>query len=118
MAQPSGGSAPAPQACAAGKSQGWQQSLSLSGILAAGDYELVNEQSGQCLTAGPGTQIYTQSCDGGAAQLWSEVSGPGSSKEFQNADDGQCLRAAQAVISDGPCSTSDRADLWNEDGDA
>jgi len=113
-----GGSATAQQACAQNKSQGWQNSLSLQGILAAGSYELVNEQSGLCLTVSTGARIVAQSCDGGSAQLWSTVSGPGSSKEFQNESDGQCLRAAQGVVSSGSCSTSDRADLWNEDGTA
>ena len=117
LADPSGGSAPAQQACAADKSEGWQYSLSLSGILSAG-FELVNESSGLCLSADPGGQIVARTCDGGSAQVWSKVSGPGSSKEFENAGESQCLRAAGAVVSYGPCTLSDRADLWNEDGTA
>jgi serine/threonine-protein kinase PknK len=111
-----GGPSPAQQSCATDKSQGWQYSLPLTGILAAGDDELVNELSGLCLTAGSGGSVSAQSCNGASAQLWSFVSGPGSSKEFQNAGVGQCLRAAQAVVSYGSCSTSDHADLWTEDG--
>ena len=117
LAMPSGGSAPAQQACAADKSEGWQYSLSLSGILSAG-FELVNEPSGLCLSADPGGQIVARTCDGGSAQVWSKVSGSGSSKEFENAGESQCLRAAGAVVSYGPCTSSDRADLWNEDGTA
>ncbi|HEU5428390.1 MAG TPA: protein kinase [Actinocrinis sp.] len=117
LANPSGGSAPAQQACAADKSEGWQYSLSLSGILSAG-FELVNESSGLCLSADPGGQVLARTCDGGSAQVWSKVSGPGSSKEFENAGESQCLRAAGAVVSYGPCTSSDRADLWNEDGTA
>jgi len=116
LTQPGSGSSTTLTSCATNKTEGWQYSLSLSGILAAGDDELVNEQTGQCLTAGSNGQVSTEDCDGGSAQLWSKVSGPGSSKEFQNAGDGQCLRAAQGVVSYGPCSTSDSADLWNEDG--
>jgi hypothetical protein len=116
LTQPGGGSSTTLTSCAINKTEGWQYSLSLSGILAAGDYELVNEQTGQCLTAGSNGQVNAQTCDGGSAQLWSKTNGAGSSKEFQNAGDGQCLRAAQAVVSYGPCSTSDSADLWNEDG--
>ncbi len=113
-----GGSAPAQLACATDKSEGWQYSLPLTGILSAGDDELVNELSGLCLTAGSGGSVSAQSCTGASAQLWSVVSGPGASKEFQNAGVGQCLRAAQAVVSYGSCSTSDHADLWTEDGTA
>jgi hypothetical protein len=116
LTQPDAGSSTTLSSCATNKTEGWQYSLSLSGILAAGDDELVNEQTGQCLTAGSNGQVNAQTCDGGPAQLWSKVSGPGSSKEFQNAGDGQCLRAAQGVVSYGSCSTSDSADLWNEDG--
>jgi serine/threonine-protein kinase PknK len=118
LTEPAGGSAAAQDACAGGKSDGWNYSLSLSGILAAGDFELVNEQSGLCLTENSDGTIGAQACDGRSAQQWSKVSGPGSGKEFQNAGDSQCLRAAQAVVSHGPCNTSDRADLWNEDGTA
>jgi hypothetical protein len=118
LTEPPGSSAAAQDACGGGKSDGWNYSLSLSGILAAGDVELVNEQSGLCLTENSDGTIGAQACDGRSAQQWSKVSGPGSSKEFQNAGDSQCLRAAKAVVSHGPCSTSDRADLWNEDGTA
>jgi serine/threonine protein kinase len=117
LADPASGSVPAQQSCAADKSEGWQYSLSLSGILSAG-FELVNEQSGLCLSADAGGQIVARACDGGSAQVWSKLSGPGSSKEFENAGDGQCLRASGAVVSYGPCTTSDRAVLWNEDGTA
>ncbi|HEU5354444.1 MAG TPA: protein kinase [Actinocrinis sp.] len=115
LANPSGSSAPAQQACATDKSQGWQYSLSLSGILSAG-FELVNERSGLCLSADPGGQVVARTCDGGSAQVWSKVGGSGSSKEFENAGESQCLRAVGAVVSYGPCTSNDRADLWNEDG--
>jgi predicted ribosomally synthesized peptide with SipW-like signal peptide len=111
-----GGSAPAQQSCATDKSEGWQYSLPLTGILSSGGDELVNELSGLCLTAGSAGAVSAQSCNGASAQLWSVVSGPGSSKEFQNAGVGQCLQAAQAVVSYGSCSSSDHADLWTEDG--
>jgi serine/threonine-protein kinase PknK len=113
-----GASAPAQQSCVTDKSEGWQYSLPLTGILSAGHDELVNELSGLCLTAGSGGSVSAQSCNGAPAQLWSFVNGPGASKEFQNAGVGQCLRAAQAVVSYGSCSTSDHADLWTEDGTA
>jgi len=117
LANPGGGSTPSQRSCAADKSQGWQYSLSLSGILSAG-FELVNEQSGLCLSADPGGQVVARTCDGGSAQVWSKVSGSGSSKEFENAGESQCLRAGGGVVSYGPCTTSDSADLWNEDGTA
>jgi arabinan endo-1,5-alpha-L-arabinosidase len=109
------GSAAAQAGCAGSKSQGWQYSLSINGLL-SGDYELINEQSGQCLTAGSGGNVSAQACNGATAQLWSRTGGSGSSKEFQSAGNGQCLQASGAVVSYEPCSTSDRADLWNEDG--
>ena len=117
LANPGGGSTPSQQGCAADKSQGWQYSLSLSGILSAG-FELVNERSGLCLSADPGGQVVARTCDGGSAQVWSKVSGAGSSKEFENAGESQCLRVGGGVVSYGPCTTSDSADLWNEDGTA
>jgi serine/threonine-protein kinase PknK len=121
LSEPSGSSAAAQASCAGSGTEGWAYSLSLGGILnvPAGQFELVNEQSGQCLTAGSGGQVDTQACDSGSAQLWSTVGGLGAGKEFQNAGDGQCLRAAQSgAVADGPCSTSDQVDLWNEDGTA
>ncbi len=117
LALPGGGSAPAQQSCAQDESEGWQYSLSLSGILTAG-FELVNEQSGLCLSADPNGQLVARTCDGGSAQVWSKVSAAGSGKEFENAGESQCLRASGAVVSYGPCTTSDSADLWNEDGTA
>jgi serine/threonine protein kinase len=101
--------------CAASKSEGWQYSLSLNGLL-GGDYELINEQSGACLTETSNGRVGAQACDGSTSQLWSMMNGSGSGKEFQNAGGRQCLQVAQAVVSVGSCSTSDRADLWNEDG--
>jgi hypothetical protein len=114
LAQPAGGSASAQAACSNDQTQSWQYSLSLSGILAAGDDELVNEQSGQCLTAGSSGRILVQACDGGSAQLWSKVDESGASKEFQNAGNGQCLQSSGAVVSYGPCDANDRADLWSD----
>lgn len=118
LTQPSAGSGVGLSGCGAGASEGWQYSLSVSGLLAVGDYELVNKQTGLCLSTGSGGRILAQACDGGSAQLWSAINAPGSGKEFENAGDGQCLLAAQGVVSYGSCSTSNRADLWNEDGTA
>ncbi len=111
----SGGSAAA-AACAPSKSEGWEYSLSLARLLSPGDYALVNKQSGSCLAAGSNGQVIVQTCDGGSAQVWSKVSGPDSSEEFQNVGDGKCLQASTAAVSLGSCGTGDRANLWTEDG--
>ncbi|MGH6655124.1 MAG: protein kinase domain-containing protein [Actinocrinis sp.] len=112
LAQPAGSSA-AQEACAADPAEGWQYSLSLTKLLSVDEYELVSQRSGLCLTGDADGTVAAKACDGGSAQLWSKV-GQGSSKELQNAGDSQCLRAAGAVVSRGPCSTSDSADLWND----
>jgi serine/threonine protein kinase len=101
--------------CASSQTQGWQYSLSLNGLL-GGDYELINHDSGACLTETSNGLASAQACDGSTAQLWSIMNGSASGKEFQNASDKQCLLVAQAVVSVGSCSTSNRAGLWNEDG--
>jgi hypothetical protein len=118
LAQPSGSSATAQQACASSRTESWEYSLSLGGVLAApaGEFELVNEQSGLCLTASSG-QVGAQTCGSGNAQLWSTISAGGSSDEFRNAGDSQCLQAVSgAAIADGTCSTSSQADLWARNG--
>jgi hypothetical protein len=81
-----------------------------------GQFELVNKQSGACLTAGSGGQVGAQACTGGSPQLWSKAGGTGSVVEFQNVGDRLCLRIAQAAVAEGPCGVSDQADLWTEDG--
>lgn len=111
----SGGSA-GQTACSSSQSEGWQSQLSLSRLLSGGAYQLVNEQSGSCLAAGSNGQVIAQTCDGGSAQVWSMVSGPGSDKEYQNVGDGTCLQASGGAVSLGSCSTSSDADLWHDDG--
>lgn len=109
----------AQSACTSTDAEGWEYTDALTGILSgvvAGQFELVNKQSGDCLTASSGGQVSAQACDGGTAQLWSKVSGSGSTDELQNADDGLCLQSSGGGVVDGTCSTSDKADLWSEDG--
>jgi hypothetical protein len=120
LAQSSGASATAQQACASSRTEGWEYSVSLSGVLdaPAGEFELVNEQSGQCLTASGG-QVSAQSCGSGNAQLWTTVAAGGSNDEFRNAGDEQCLQSVSgAAVADGTCSASNQADLWTEHGDS
>jgi serine/threonine protein kinase len=118
LTQPSGASTAAQQGCASSRTESWEYSLSLGGVLAApsGEFELVNEQSGLCLTASNG-QVGAQSCGSGDAQLWSTVAAGGSSDEFRNAGDGQCLQAGSgSAVADGTCSASSQADLWARNG--
>jgi len=44
------------------------------------------------------------------------VPGSGSSSELRNADNGECLTSSQGAVTVGTCSTSNKADLWTEDG--
>jgi arabinan endo-1,5-alpha-L-arabinosidase len=81
-----------------------------------GQFELVNKQSGNCLTSVSGGQVGAGACTGGSTQLWSKAGGTGSAVEFRNVSDGLCLRIAQAAVTEGPCGVSDQADLWTEDG--
>ena len=117
LAQPAGASATAQQACADGPTEAWEYSLSLGGVLdaPAGQFELVNERSGQCLTASGG-QVGAQACGGGNTQLWTTIAAAGSDDEFRNAADGQCLQAVSgASVADGTCGASSPADLWTRD---
>ena len=108
----------AQSACSASQSEGWENTLPLTGILEApaGEFEMVNESNGLCLTAGSGSSVSTQTCDGGSTQLWTKVLGSNSSFEFHNAGDGQCLQTSGSAVTDESCSTSNQSDLWNEDG--
>jgi serine/threonine protein kinase len=111
------GSSTGQAACGSSHSQGWEYSEPLSGILTgpvSGEFELVNERSGDCLTASGGS-VAAESCNGGPAQMWSK-SGSGSSTELKNSGSAQCLRANGSGVSAGTCSSSDQADLWSEDG--
>jgi hypothetical protein len=117
----SGGSAPSAQPCATSRSEGWEYSVPLTGLLSAptsGQFELVDQDSGKCLTAGSGSALSMQTCDGGAAQLWTKAGTSASGGELRSADDAQCLRATGSVVTQGPCATGDAADLWSEDGSA
>jgi serine/threonine protein kinase len=118
LAQSTGSAAVAHRGCGTSQSEGWEYSGVLGGILSSvtGDFELVNEQSGSCLTGGSSGQVGAQACNGGPTQLWSKVGGSGSAVQFRNSGDGQCLRIAQAAVVEGPCGASDQADLWTEDG--
>lgn len=103
--------------CGSSHSQGWEYSEPLTGILTgpvSGEFELVNERSGDCLTASGGS-VVAESCNGSSAQMWSK-SGGGSSTELKNAGSAQCLRANGSGVSAGTCGASDQADLWSEDG--
>ena len=103
--------------CGSGQSQGWEYSEPLSGILTGpveGEFELVNERSGDCLTASGGS-VVAESCNGGSGQMWTK-SGGGSSTELKNSGDSQCLRASGSGVSAGTCDAGDAADLWAQDG--
>ena len=118
LSNPSGSSA-TQSACASSRSEGWQYSVPLTGLLTApvsGEFELVDEQSGDCLTAGSGGQVSVSNCDGDASQLWTKAASSGSGTEFRNVGAAQCLSAEQSSVADGSCSTGNQADLWNEDG--
>ena len=117
LASPSGTSG-VQQSCAASQSEGWETPVQLTGILTgtAGQSELVNERSGDCLTADSDGGVSARACNGGPTQLWSEEFGPGSGVELRNADDGNCLTSSQNTVTVGSCSAGDKADLWSEDG--
>ena len=116
LAQPAGSGAAEHQGCTASRSEGWKYSIPLTGILGAvgGQSELVNGLSGDCLTAGPGGQVSVAACTGLPEQLWSRAGAAGA--EFQNAADGQCLKSTQGAVAEGPCTVSDQAYVWAEDG--
>ena len=104
--------------CTSSASEGWEDSDPITGLLTVvtGEFELVNKQSGDCLTASSGGQVSAQACEGDAGQLWTTVSGSGSGSELRDAEDGQCLQASGDAVVDGTCSTSDESDLWSQDG--
>jgi hypothetical protein len=108
----------AQSACSSSASEGWEYSEPLTGLLSAvtGQYELVNKQSGDCLTAGSGGQVSAETCDGDTGQLWTTVSGSNSEDELRNTSDSLCLQSSGGAVVDGTCSTSDEADLWSQDG--
>jgi hypothetical protein len=101
-------------------SQPWEYTDGLTGILSgvvAGEFEFVNRQTGDCLTAGSGGQVSAESCDGADTQLWTSV--PGSSgSELRNASSEKCLESSGGAVATGTCSTSSDADLWSQDGTA
>ena len=104
-------------ACVSSGSEGWEYSTPLTGILnaVAGEVELVNEQSGDCLTASGGA-VSAQTCDGGSEQMWTTLAESGSGSELRNAQAGQCLEASGGGVTVGACSASENADLWSQDG--
>jgi hypothetical protein len=119
LANPSGTSSAAQSQCASSPTQDWQYSVPLTGLLTApvsGEFELVDQQSGDCLTAGSGGQVGVHSCSGDSSQLWTKAASSGAGTEYRNVAEAQCLRAGGSAVEDGACSTSDQADLWNEDG--
>ena len=117
LAEPGGGSSAAQQACASGGAEGWSYASVLSGILGAvsPDVELVNQRSGDCLSAGSGGQVSAAACSGGSGQTWQKTAS-GSGFEFRDEGTGQCLYASGGGVTAGSCGSSDAADLWTEDG--
>ncbi|GAA1995548.1 protein kinase domain-containing protein [Catenulispora subtropica] len=118
LAQPSGSGTAGHQSCASDRTQGWEYTVPLTGILGAvtGQFELVNGSTGQCLTGGAGGTVSVRPCTGSTAQFWSKTGGSGASTEFQNAADGQCLKTAAGTVGEGPCSSSDNTTQWTENG--
>jgi hypothetical protein len=103
-------------ACADTKAQGWEFTVPLTGILGAltGQQELVNGDSGNCLTGGSGG-VSVKSCGSDMAQLWSKTGGSGGATELQNAADLQCLKASGGGLVEAAC-TGDPSELWAPDG--
>ncbi|NUP33316.1 MAG: protein kinase, partial [Streptomycetaceae bacterium] len=118
LAKPSGSGAAGHLGCASDRTQGWEYSVPLTGVLGAltGKFELVNGSSGQCLTGGAGGAVSVKPCTGAVAQLWSKTGGSGGATEFQNAGDGQCLKTTSGTVAEGPCGSGDTTAQWSEDG--
>jgi serine/threonine protein kinase len=116
LAQPSGSGAAAVQGCADAKAQGWKFTVPLTGILGAvtGQQELVNGDSNDCLTGGPGG-VSVKSCSGDLSQLWSRTGGSGGATELQNAADLQCLKVSGGGVVEAAC-TGDSSEMWAQDG--
>lgn len=116
LTQPSGSAAAAHQGCVDSKTQGWEFTVPLTGILGAvtGQEELVNGGSSDCLTGGSGG-VSVKSCSGSLAQLWSKTGGSGGSTQLMNAADGMCLKASGGSVAEAACD-GDPSELWSQDG--
>ncbi|MFD0632112.1 hypothetical protein ACFQ9X_11405 [Catenulispora yoronensis] len=84
LTQPAGSGTAGSQGCASDRTQGWEFSVPLTGILGAvtGQFELANGSSGQCLTGGGGA-VGVRSCTGSAAQIWTRTGGSGVPRSFR-----------------------------------
>ena len=98
------------------KTQGWEFTVPLTGILGAvtGQEELVNGGSSDCLTGGSGG-VSVKSCSGSLAQLWSKTGGSGGSTQLMNAADGMCLKTSGGSVAEAACD-GDPGELWSQDG--
>jgi hypothetical protein len=116
LAQPAGSAGVAHQGCADVKGQGWDYTVPLTGILGAvtGQEELVNGDSGNCLTGGPGG-LGVKSCSADMAQLWTKTGGSGGATQLQNAADLLCLKASGGSVTEAPCDGSP-GEMWSEGG--
>ena len=105
------------QACADSKTQGWQSKA--PGILGlgavTGQEELVNGDSGNCLSGGSGGGVSVKACSGDLSQVWSKTGGSGGGTELQNSADMLCLKASGGSVVEAMCN-GDASELWSEDG--
>jgi hypothetical protein len=106
----------ATQGCADVKAQGWEFTPPPGGLLngLTGQEELVNGDSGNCLSGGSGG-VSVKSCSGNLSQLWSKTGGSGGGTELQNAADMMCLKASGGSLVEAACD-GDPSELWAEDG--
>ena len=103
------------QGCADVKAQGWNFTPPPGGLLngLTGQEELVNGDSGDCLT-GSGGEVSVQPCSGDAGQLWSKTGGSGG-KQLMNGADGMCLKASGGSLTEAACGGG-LSETWAEDG--
>ena len=116
LTQPGGSASAAHQGCADSKTQGWEFTVPLTGILGAvtGQEELVNGDSNDCLTGGHGG-VSVKSCSGNLTQLWSKVGGSGGATQLMNAADSLCLKTSGGSVIEAACD-GDPNEMWAEDG--
>jgi serine/threonine protein kinase len=116
LTQPSGSGTAAHQGCVDSKTQGWESTVPLTGILGAvtGQEELVNGDSNNCLTGGHGG-VSVKACSGDMAQLWSKTGGSGGATQLMNAADGLCLKTSGGSVVEAACD-GDPNELWAQDG--
>jgi hypothetical protein len=104
------------QGCADVKAQGWEFTAPPGGLLngLTGQEELLNGDSGGCLTGGPGG-VNVKSCNGDLAQLWSKTGGSGGATQLMNAADSLCLKSSGGSVTEAACD-GDPNEMWAEDG--